>query len=109
ERALYLFRPGRDDGGLPNDWPSVFGGSAWTRDEASGEFYLHLFDSSQPDLDWRNPAVHEAFRDILRFWLGRGVDGFRIDVAHSLYKDAAMRDGKEHAWDQDEVFGVWEE
>ncbi|MBV9293778.1 MAG: DUF3459 domain-containing protein [Frankiales bacterium] len=109
ERELYLFRPGRADGSPPNDWQSVFGGSAWTRDETSGEFYLHLFDSSQPDLDWRNPVVHERFRDILRFWLDRGVDGFRIDVAHALYKDAAMRDGKENAWDQDEVFGVWEE
>jgi alpha-glucosidase len=108
-RSCYLFRPPGADGGPPNDWQSVFGGPAWTLDEASGEYYLHLFDSSQPDLDWRNPAVHEEFRRILRFWLDRGVDGFRIDVAHAVMKDPMLRDGDENAWDQDAVFAVWEE
>jgi alpha-glucosidase len=83
-RDWYVFRPPAPDGGPPNDWKSVFGGPAWDLDEASGDYYLHLFDSSQPDLDWRNPDVREAFHDILRFWLDRGVDGFRIDVAHAL-------------------------
>ena len=108
ERDRYIFRPGRG-AGPPNDWQSVFGGSAWTQDPATGDYYLHLFDDSQPDLNWRNPEVHDFFRDVLRFWLDRGVDGFRIDVAHGVYKDPKFRDGKANAWDQDEVFGVWQE
>jgi alpha-glucosidase len=108
-RACYFFRPPAADGGPPNDWKSVFGGPAWTIDEKSGDYYLHLFDSSQPDLDWRNPAVHEEFARILRFWLDRGVDGFRIDVAHAVMKDPGLRDGDKNAWDQDAVFAVWEE
>jgi alpha-glucosidase len=108
-RNYYLFRPARDDGGPPNDWQSAFGGSAWSRDPDSGEFYLHLFDESQPDLNWRNPAVRDQFRMILRYWLDRGVDGFRIDVAHALIKDARFRDGQEHATDNDEVLDIWRE
>ena len=91
DRARYVFRPGRGDG-PPNNWPSVFGGPAWTRDEASGEWYLHLFAPEQPDLDWHHEPVRRDFEDVLRFWLDRGVDGFRIDVAHALYKDAELRD-----------------
>jgi alpha-glucosidase len=91
DRARYVFRPGRD-GGPPNNWDSVFGGPAWTLDEASGEYYLHLFAPEQPDLDWHNPQVQADFEDVLRFWLGRGVDGFRIDVAHGLFKDRLLRD-----------------
>ena len=93
ERARYLFRKGRGRGGdrPPNNWRSVFGGPAWTR-VADGEWYLHLFDTSQPDLDWRNPEVGDMFEDVLRFWLDRGVDGFRIDVAHGLFKVASLRD-----------------
>jgi alpha-glucosidase len=94
ERARFVFRPGRD-GGPPNNWPSQFGGPAWTRDEASGEWYLHLFAREQPDLDWHNPEVQAAFEDVLRFWLDRGVDGFRIDVAHALFKDPQLRDEDE--------------
>jgi alpha-glucosidase len=109
ERDTYLFRPANPDGSPPNDWQSVFGGAAWSREPSGEDYYLHLFDESQPDLNWRNPVVHERFHEILRFWLDRGVDGFRIDVAHALYKDALLRDGRVHAWDQDEVFGVWEE
>ncbi|HEV2796553.1 MAG TPA: glycoside hydrolase family 13 protein [Nocardioides sp.] len=89
ERARYLFRDSED--GPPNNWESVFGGPAWTQVE-DGQWYLHLFDSTQPDLDWRNPEVPEMFEGVLRFWLDRGVDGFRVDVAHGLYKEASLRD-----------------
>lgn len=93
ERARYLFRDGRGVEGTepPNNWQSVFGGPAWTR-VGDGQWYLHLFDSSQPDLDWRNPEVGDLFEDVLRFWLDRGVDGFRIDVAHGLVKEEGLRD-----------------
>ncbi|WP_210649265.1 glycoside hydrolase family 13 protein [Nocardioides sp. SYSU D00065] len=90
ERARYLFRDS-PDGTPPNNWASVFGGPAWTQ-VADGQWYLHLFDSSQPDLDWRNPEVPAMFEDVLRFWLDRGVDGFRVDVAHGLFKEASLRD-----------------
>jgi alpha-glucosidase len=93
ERARYLFREGRGESGElpPNNWESVFGGPAWTRVE-DGEWYLHLFDTTQPDLDWRNPEVADMFDDVLRFWLDRGVDGFRVDVAHGLFKEESLRD-----------------
>jgi alpha-glucosidase len=81
----------------PNNWRSAFGGSAWTFDEQRGQWYLHLFAPEQPDLDWHNPAVADAFDEILRFWLDRGIDGFRIDVAHALYKDATFAD--EQPWE----------
>ncbi len=90
ERARYLFRDS-EDGNPPNNWESVFGGPAWTQVE-DGQWYLHLFDSTQPDLDWRNPEVPAMFEDVLRFWLDRGVDGFRVDVAHGLFKEASLRD-----------------
>jgi alpha-glucosidase len=98
ERARYLFRDGTGANGElpPNNWHSVFGGPAWTRltrpDGTPGQWYLHLFDTSQPDLDWENPWVREQFRDILRFWLDRGVDGFRVDVAHGLIKERGLPD-----------------
>ena len=76
----------------PNNWLSVFGGPAWTRDEATGQYYLHSFLKEQPDLNWRNPDVRAAMLDVLRFWLARGVDGFRIDVAHAVMKDPELRD-----------------
>jgi alpha-glucosidase len=127
ERHRYLFRPGRGDGSQPpNDWESVFGGSAWTRiresDGSPGEWYLHLFDSTQPDLNWDEPEVHTEFESILRFWFDRGVDGFRIDVANALHKqpdlpDLAGRsggpvdeDGDDHPfWDRDTVHEVYRE
>jgi alpha-glucosidase len=111
ERDRYLFRPAGPDGVVPNDWQSVFGGPAWSPDPTPGGsgYYLHLFDRSQPDLDWRNREVRAEFRSLLRFWFDRGVDGFRIDVAHGLCKDRQFRDGKVSAWDQDEVFEVWRE
>jgi alpha-glucosidase len=79
----------------PNNWLSVFGGPAWTYDEQVGRWYLHLFAPEQPDLDWHNPAVQAEFDAIFRFWLDRGVDGIRIDVAHGLFKDEALRDEAE--------------
>lgn len=98
ERARYLFRDGSGENGElpPNNWESVFGGRAWTRvtnpDGTPGQWYLHLFDSSQPDFDWSNEEVREEFRRILRFWLDRGVDGFRVDVAHGLVKADGLPD-----------------
>jgi alpha-glucosidase len=125
ERARYLFRDGRGAGGSrpPNDWRSTFGGEGWTRvteaDGTPGQWYLHLFATEQPDLDWMNDEVRAEFESILRFWFDRGVDGFRIDVAHGLAKDPDMpdldgrfaaggpaREGHPH-WDQDEVHDVY--
>jgi alpha-glucosidase len=93
ERALFHFREGRGTAGElpPNDWESIFGGPAWTR-VPDGQWYLHLFDPQQPDFDWDHPAVHAEFQEILRFWLDRGVDGFRIDVAHGMVKEAGLPD-----------------
>ncbi|MFC4782983.1 glycoside hydrolase family 13 protein [Nocardioides sp. MAHUQ-72] len=98
ERERYLFRAGRGEDGSqpPNNWESVFGGPAWTRVE-DGEWYLHLFDSTQPDLNWRHPEVGDMFEDVLKFWLDRGVDGFRVDVAHGLFKEESLRDQVVHA------------
>ena len=91
-RERYVFRNGRAGGTEPpNDWQSVFGGPAWTR-VADGTWYLHLFDSSQPDLNWLNPEVRSEFAALLRFWLDRGVDGFRIDVAHGMIKAPGLPD-----------------
>jgi glycosidase len=82
----------KDDGSPPNNWLSVFGGQAWEWDQPTGQYYLHSFLKEQPDLNWRNPKVKEAIFDVVRFWLDRGVDGFRIDVAHYIMKDPQMRD-----------------
>ncbi len=98
ERARYIFREGRGPGGSepPNNWRSVLGSAAWTQvteaDGEPGEWYLHLFDSSQPDLDWNHPEVRSELEDVLRFWLKRGVDGFRVDVAHGLVKAEGLPD-----------------
>jgi alpha-glucosidase len=98
EREFYHFKDGRGENGElpPNNWLSLFGGPAWTRttngDGTQGQWYLHLFDSSQPDLNWANPKVQEAFEDILRFWLDRGVDGFRVDQPHAMAKAAGLPD-----------------
>ncbi|WP_396928294.1 glycoside hydrolase family 13 protein [Mycolicibacterium sp.] len=92
-RQRYIFRDGQEpDGGKPpNNWVSVFGGPAWTR-VADGQWYLHLFDAEQPDLNWDNPEVFEDLEKTLRFWLDRGVDGFRIDVAHGMAKPPGLPD-----------------
>ncbi len=98
ERARYLFRPGRGPNGdlPPNNWRSMFGGAGWTRvterDGSRGEWYLHLFDVTQPDLNWSNQEVRDEFVGVLRFWFDRGIDGFRIDVAHGLVKDPNLPD-----------------
>jgi alpha-glucosidase len=120
ERARYIFRPGLGENAElpPNNWESVFGGSAW-EPVGDGEWYLHLFDVGQPDFDWSNPDVADMFDDVLRFWLDRGVDGFRIDVAHGLIKADGLPDNT-HArdlqaaggdrgpmWDQDGVHDVY--
>ncbi|MGL5849235.1 MAG: glycoside hydrolase family 13 protein [Phycicoccus sp.] len=98
ERDRYIFRDGRGASGdqPPNTWPSVFGGQGWTRvteaDGTPGQWYLHLFDVTQPDLNWHNPEVREEFHAVLRFWCDRGVDGFRVDVAHGLVKADGLPD-----------------
>ncbi|MPY91716.1 MAG: DUF3459 domain-containing protein [Acidimicrobiia bacterium] len=125
ERARYLFRDGRGPRGdePPNNWRSRFGGGAWARvtepDGAPGQWYLHLFAPEQPDLDWTNGEVRGEYESILRFWLDRGVDGFRVDVAHALAKDPDLPDipperlrrgpaaeGHPH-FDRDEVHDVY--
>ncbi len=127
ERSRYHFRPGAGPDGAapPNNWQSVFGGPAWTRitepDGSPGEWYLHLFDSAQPDLNWHDAEVREEFESILRHWFARGIDGFRIDVAHGLMKDPDLPDldpdsphapyasaylGHPH-WDRDEVHEIY--
>ncbi len=127
QRARFIFRPGRGPGGelAPNDWQSNFGGPAWTRATAADgrpeEWYLHMFTPQQPDLNWSNAEVRAEFEDVLRFWFHRGVDGFRIDVAHGLAKapglpDAAAavvpagsRTARHPAWDRDEVHEIYRE
>ncbi|MER6268061.1 glycoside hydrolase family 13 protein [Streptomyces sp900105755] len=126
-RERYVFRPGRGAHGElpPSDWQSVFGGSAWRR-VPDGEWYLHLFAPEQPDLNWAHDEVRADFRTTLRFWSDRGVDGFRVDVAHALVKDLAepLRDvaefgptgeealarvapGTHPYWDRDEVHEIY--
>ncbi len=126
ERNRYIFRDGRGAAGAepPNNWDSVFGGAAWTRvenDGRPGQWYLHLFAPGQPDLNWRNADVRADYERTLRFWLDRGVDGFRIDVAHGLIKDSRLRDNPgrfephrlghgendRNSWDQPEVHEIY--
>ncbi|WP_328724393.1 glycoside hydrolase family 13 protein [Streptomyces sp. NBC_00259] len=125
-RARFHFAEGRGPGGdvPPNNWHAMFGGPAWTRitepDGTPGQWYLHMFTPEQPDLNWRNPETGAYFEQVLRFWLDRGVDGFRIDVAAGLFKhpelpdssdpeaDARTRDSVNPlAWNQPEVHDVW--
>ena len=125
ERARYVFRDGLGPDGdqPPTDWLSNFGGGAWTRvtepDGSPGQWYLHLFDPSQPDFDWTNEDVRADFETTLRFWLDRGVDGFRVDVAHGLVKDPSFPSYDKHPgglleitheapyWDQDGVHAIY--
>ena len=124
ERARYVFREGRAANTRPpNNWQSRFGGPAWTQvveaDGTPGEWYLHLFDTSQPDFDWTNDEVRAELEDVLRFWLDRGVDGFRIDVAHGLVKAEGLPDtdptldpdvdatSLEPMWDQPGVHDIY--
>ncbi|NUR09943.1 MAG: alpha-glucosidase [Nocardioidaceae bacterium] len=91
-RDWYWWRPGRD-GGAPNNWESFFSGPAWELDEKSGEYYLHLFSRKQPDLNWENPEVRRAVYAMMRWWVDRGVDGFRMDVINLISKDPTLPDG----------------
>jgi alpha-glucosidase len=91
-RGWYVWADPRPDGSPPNNWTSVFGGSAWQPDAATGQSYLHQFLPNQPDLNWWTPAVRDEFERILRFWFGRGVAGFRIDSANRVIKDRRLRD-----------------
>ncbi len=98
-RNWYLWRDPAPDGGPPNNWLSQFGGSAWQLDEHTGQYYYHAFLKEQPDLNWRNPEVVAAMHDTLRFWMARGVDGFRVDVLWHLIKDDEFRDNPPNpAW-----------
>jgi alpha-glucosidase len=117
KRDWYIWRDPAPGGGPPNNWVSSFGGPAWTLDAATGQYYLHSFLAEQPDLNYRNPDVVAAMDDVIRFWLDRGIDGFRVDVIHKMIKDAALRDnpppdptdvhpvrdyfGQQHIFDQD--------
>jgi alpha-glucosidase len=92
KRHWYIWRDGQPDGGPPNNWLSNFGGSAWEFDRTTGQYYYHAFLKQQPDLNWRNTHVRRAMHAVMRFWLDRGVDGFRVDVLWHLMKDAAFRD-----------------
>ncbi|GGI75800.1 alpha-amylase family glycosyl hydrolase [Deinococcus wulumuqiensis] len=96
KRDWYVWRDPAPGGGLPNNWKSFFGGPAWTLDEASGQYYLHQFLPSQPDLNWRNPDVRAAMFEVLRFWMRRGVDGFRVDVIWLLAEDERFLDEPEN-------------
>lgn len=98
KRDWYWWRPGKDDG-PPNNWGSIFSGSAWELDEATGEYYLHLFTRKQPDLNWENPAVRTAVHDLMNWWLDRGVDGFRMDVINLISKHLELPDGPMAAGD----------
>ena len=92
KRDWYVWRDPAPDGGPPNNWVSIWGGPAWEWDERTRQYWLHIFLAEMPDLNWRNPEVREAMFDVARFWLDRGVDGFRIDVALFVAKDPALRD-----------------
>jgi alpha-glucosidase len=125
ERHRYIFREGKGLNGElpPNNWQAVFGGPAWHRiveaDGTAGQWYLHLFAVEQPDLNWENPEVHAHFKEVLKFWLDRGVDGFRIDVAHGMVKEPGLPDVTEDPellavqkmpyWDQDGVHEIYRE
>ena len=118
ERARYVFRDGRGAAGdePPNNWLSMFGGPAWTRttdpDGTPGQWYLHLFDTSQPDFDWTDQEVRDELEDVLRFWLDRDVDGFRIDVAHGLVKAEGLPDtdlGLDPAVDATALAPMWDQ
>lgn len=123
KRDWFVWRDAKSDGSPPTNWLSEFGGAAWTRDDVTGQYYYHAYLPQQPDLNWRNPAVRAAMKDVLTFWLERGVDGFRLDTVHHLFEDAALRDNppnpafkdgmaptlefdRVHQFDQPEVHGV---
>ncbi|MEA2518746.1 MAG: alpha-glucosidase [Chloroflexota bacterium] len=110
KRDWYVWADPAADGGPPNNWRSAFRlrqSSAWTLDRATGQYYHHSFLPEQPDLNWWNPEVRDAFDGILRFWLDRGVDGFRIDVAHRMARDPDLRDNPDYGLGEDEYLVHW--
>jgi alpha-glucosidase len=108
KRDWYIWRDPGADGGAPNNWLANFGGSGWKYDVATKQYYYHAFLKEQPDLNWRNPAVRSAIYDVLRFWLERGVDGFRVDVLWLLIKDDQFRDNPPNpAWQPNQVSPDW--
>lgn len=109
KRDWYLWRDPLPGGNIPNNWVSFFGGPAWTWDEGTSQYYLHLFHRKQPDLNWRNQEVREAIYEVMRFWFNRGVDGFRIDVLWLLIKDEDFTDNPEEPPEQGEeyVYGIF--
>jgi len=106
KRDWYIWQDARPDGAFPNNWLSVFGGSAWEWDEKTAQYYYHGFLKEQPDLNWRNPALQQAMLDVMRFWLDRGVDGFRVDVIWHLIKDEQLRDNPANP-DYQEDYGTY--
>jgi alpha-glucosidase len=92
KRDWYIWRDGKGSGQPPNNWQSDFGGSAWTFDATTGQYYYHYFEVQQPDLNWRNPAVEKAMLDVTRFWKKHGVDGFRLDAVDTLFEDIKLKD-----------------
>ena len=105
KRDWYIWRDPAPDGGPPNNWLSFFGGPAWTFDETTKQYYLHQFATQQPELNYRHPEVLPAMLDVMRFWLDKGVDGFRVDVIWLMMKDAALRDEPPNPeWDGVEAF-----
>jgi Glycosidases len=97
KRNWYIWQDARADDSPPNNWLSVFGGPAWEWDETTGQYYYHAFLKQQPDLNWRNPQVQKAMTDVMRFWLNKGVDGFRVDVMWHMVKDEQLRDNPVNA------------
>ena len=108
KRDWYIWRGKKSDGSLPNNWLSVFGGSAWEWDEETEEYYLHTFEKGQPDLNWRNPEVVSAMTGVLRFWMDRGVDGFRVDVPYHMFKHEDLLDEPASPNFRPEVHGEYE-
>ncbi|HVU98164.1 MAG TPA: alpha-amylase family glycosyl hydrolase [Puia sp.] len=108
KRDWYIWKDAKPDGGLPNNWLSVFGGPAWEWDGKTGQYYYHAFHVKQPDLNWRNPQVEKAMLDIMRWWLDKGVDGFRVDAMWHMIKDAQWRDNPRNP-DYKESMGSYEQ
>lgn len=113
KRDWYLWHDAKPDGSAPNNWLAAFGGSAWEWDENTGQYYYHAFLKEQPDLNWRNPQVQEAMFKVMKFWLDKGVDGFRVDVMWHMIKDLQLRDNpinpdyKQHMGTYDQLLPVY--